>query len=239
MKDRLCSRRGRSMTKIECLLGKLFGLTVTVFLFFAFCLSALYAQTKQSETAESLGLGGASRFETGYSPIVIDRTKIIPGVPFNVKPTMDNLVSTSKTSMGGILNRFDTSKFGQMFSSAISATGNVAVSRAAKAAPAAPPAVVTSKLYPPRIALDESDIYTEEPAEPSSEVKKRVNQHLRELFDRYPLKGNEQVVLDFEGNRLILRGQVESAYIADVLVLTMEMEPGIDEVVNEIVSTAE
>ena len=60
-------------------------------------LSRIDAQ-KQSETAESLGLGGASRFDAGYSPIVLDRTSIVPGTPFNVKPTMDNLVSGSKTS---------------------------------------------------------------------------------------------------------------------------------------------
>lgn len=190
---------------------------------------------KQSETAESLGLGGASRFDTGYSPITIDRTKIVPGVPFNVKPTMDNLVNTSKTSMGGILNRFDTSKFGQMFSAGDLATASAAISRTGKkgeehqtvsSAPA-------PKIYPPQLEMD----YRESPPSDATnpEIKKKINRHLGEVLDRYPLTGaDEQVILVFEGRKLILRGQIDSSYTAEILVLTMQMEPGIDEVVNEL-----
>jgi hypothetical protein len=198
--------------------------------------SRLAAQ--QSETAESLGLGGASRFETGFAPIAIERTRIIPGVPFNVKPTMDNLVSSSKTSMGGILNRFDTSKFGQMFgtgtTTATQATLGALQRRSSPAAAVSATTPGKPTTYPPRLEFDVGD--TAATAESVDDAtRERIYRHVSDFLARYsPKTPKRDVNLLYDGRTLILRGRVDSAYTADILALTMEMEPGIDKVVNEL-----
>ena len=201
-------------------------------------LSRIDAQ-KQSETAESLGLGGASRFDAGYSPIVLDRTSIVPGTPFNVKPTMDNLVSGSKTSMGGILNRFDTTKFGQMFSS--SPTAAVAAAAVTRKTPAVAVAATAGanapKVYPPRLEMDgQEEITAPDPAE-YDETRGRIKRDLIEVLSRYPLTSPEEgISFILEGNTLTLRGRIDSSYTVDILVVTVEMEPGVEKVINEIVT---
>lgn len=220
---------------------KLSGSTTVIIVIFyligPFCaVDSLFAQAKQSETAESLGLGTASRFETGYTPIVIERTTITPGVPFNVKPTMDNLVKTTGPSMGGILNRFDTSKFGRFFDGSGQDAPSAAMTRnlpVAKEGVTAAQLSASPSLYPPQLVFD----YRESPQTDVSDplVKKKINLHLRQFLDRYPLTSpDEQVILVFDGRRLILRGKIYSAYTSDLLFIAMQMEPGIDTVVNEL-----
>ncbi|MBR5414350.1 MAG: hypothetical protein IK105_00245 [Thermoguttaceae bacterium] len=195
---------------------------------------------QQSETAESLGLGGASRFDTGYSPIVLDRTSIVPGTPFNVKPTMDNLVSSSKTSMGGILNRFDTTRFGQMFGSG--ATAAVAAAPITRKTPpvavAATTGAVAPEVYPPGLEMDGQQPDARGVDESARrKTARKISCDIDEVLSRYPLTDPEEgVTFDLEGTKVTLRGRVNSSYVADVLVLAVEMEPEVEKVVNEIVS---
>ena len=200
----------------------------------AFCpFSALTAQ--QSETAASLGLG-TSRFDSGYSPIVISHTTIVPGTPFNVKPTMDNLISTSKTSMGGILTRFNTSNFGQIFNGPAIPAAPAATSAIARKAPPppAPPAVVPgNQPYPPRLVLDEDFPQTRESVD--FDTREKIEQITKEILARNnDLYSTCRVGFDYEGRTVTLRGNVDSAYVADLIALAVEMEPGIDRVVNEL-----
>ena len=195
---------------------------------------------QQSETAESLGLGGVSRFDAGYSPIVLDRTSIVPGTPFNVKPTMDNLVAGSKTSMGGILNRFDTTKFGQMFSAGTAPA--VAAAPITRKAPAVTVATTTGtnapKVYPPQLELEGEQQLLETSPDEFDRLRMQIKRDLVEVLSRYPLSGPEEgVSFVLEGTTLTLRGRIDSAYTVDILVLTVEMEPGIEKVVNEIATT--
>ncbi len=212
-------------------------ITVTLTLFSLFSGgNALNAQTKaQSETAKTLGLGSASLFESGYAPIILAPTTIRPGVPFNVKPTMDSLVSSSSSSMGGILNRFDTSKFGQFFNNSTSTVGNVTIERptkSTKGAVAVQPSTAP-KIYPPRLEMDYGEFPQTDISDPT--IKKRINEHLQGILNRHPLTSpEEQVILVFQGRDLILRGKVESAYLADLLAISMGMEPGVDSVQNEL-----
>ena len=232
-------KKGKSMKRIHDFFLRRARITGILLLVLTFGpLSRADAQ-KQSETAESLGLGGASRFDAGYSPIVLDRTSIVPGTPFNVKPTMDNLVSGSKTSMGGILNRFDTTKFGQMFSSTpAAAVAAAAVTRKTPAvAVAATAGANAPKVYPPRLEMDGEDrLAGPDPAE-YDETRRRIKRDLIEVLLRYPLTSPEEgISFILEGNTLTLRGRINSSYTVDILVLTVEMEPGVEKVINEIVT---
>ena len=211
------------------------GIFLLVCVFCTF--SALPAQ--QSETAASLGLG-TSRFDSGYSPIVVNHTTIVPGTPFNVKPTMDNLISASKTSMGGILTRFNTSNFGQIFNGPAVPVPMASAAIARKAPPAAvPPAAVPGNLpYPPRLVLDGD--FTPIENSVSLDTQKRIEQITQDVLARNEeLYNSCRIEFEYEGRTVTLRGNVDSAYVADLIALTIEMEPGIDSVVNELVTPEE
>ena len=232
-------QKGIEMTIFRKLLKRGAVITVTVSLFCVVCAEKdVFAQgkAKQSETADALGLGSESRFESGYTPIVIDRTTIVPGIPFNVKPTMDNLVKTSGPSMGGILNRFDTSKFGRFFGGSADAAAAMPTRNLAPAAKEGVTAAQLSaapKIYPPRLEINYAESPQTDVADPI--IKQKINEHLLGVLDRYPLTSpEEQVILVFQGRTLILRGKIRSDYTSDLLFITMQMEPGIDAVVNEL-----
>ena len=210
---------------------------------FFVCGASVSAQTKPavttgvSETSASLGLGSQTRFASGYTPIKIERTTIVPGMPFKVKATMDNFISTSKETFGGILNRYDTSQFGRFFSLGKSTTGASASPMRTLPSSANGTGIASQtdskRMYPPRLAIDFADYPATDSAAP--EFKQSIDKAVRRILRRRPLdEKTEQLTLVFQGERIVLRGKVNSPRTVETLRYTLGMEPGVTEVVSEL-----
>ncbi|MBQ6158209.1 MAG: hypothetical protein IJJ20_04270 [Thermoguttaceae bacterium] len=93
------------------------------------------------------------------------------------------------------------------------------------------------KVYPPRLEMDgQEEITAPDPAE-YDETRGRIKRDLIEVLSRYPLTSPEEgISFILEGNTLTLRGRIDSSYTVDILVVTVEMEPGVEKVINEIVT---
>ena len=205
------------------------------------CAAELSAQavpkTGISDTAATLGLGAQSRLGSGYSPIQLERTEIIPGVPFNVKPTMDNFISAGgQASYGGILNRYDMTNFGRFFSSR---TTNLSAAAAERALPASGGNTVIDnalgepRMYPPRIDISTERYPTTQLSSP--ETRTRIDQTVRRILEVNPLEPSEEkLILVFKENSVFLRGTVKSPRTAERLMLGLGMEPGVENVINEL-----
>ena len=198
--------------------------------------------TAVSETSASLGLGNQTRFSSGFEPIKIERTNIVPGRPFKVKATMDNFISSSKESFGGILNRYDTSQFGKFFTLDKGATvGGAMPDRTIPPQAASLTAGKTGaeQMYPPRLAIDGAAYPSTDCAAPA--FKQSIDRAVRRILDKRPLeKDIERLELVFQGEKIVLRGEVKSKQTAETFQLALGMEPGVAEVVNEmkVLSTA-
>ncbi len=188
-----------------------------------------------TSTIDSLGLG-ETRFNSGYSPITLDRPNIKPGQPFNIRPTMDSLVTSNKTgSFGGILNRYDMSGFGRVFNTrAASAALATAIARQLPS-PADTTVVNISdepRMYPPRLKIDPAEFPS---TNLNSEEKHReIDLSVRDILDRHPLDPRDSMEISVDGDRLILRGQIRSEKTIDALALGLGLLPGVFAVDNQI-----
>lgn len=201
-------------------------------------ISAQGVGTGISDTSASLGLG-QSRFDSGYTPINLTKPDITPGMPFNIKPTMDSFITSQKGkgSFGGLLNRYDMTGFGKIFSMrANTPVSGVMPSRNL-------PTTVTDlgitnltnepRMYPPRISIDYVQYPTTDLNTPES--RKNVDEAVKRVLEHYPLMAQEETLdVHFEGNRLILRGRIGSQRTVEALLVGLAMEPGVQEVVSEV-----
>lgn len=190
-----------------------------------------------SDTSASLGLGTLTRFSSGYTPIQIERTSIQPGRPFKVKATMDNFISTSKESFGGLLNLYNTANFGKFFSIGQTSASTALPTRALP--PTATATVISNeagvpKMYPPRLAID----YVAYPTSnlDNEGARKRIDEHVRRILGRLPPldQQTESLLVVFQESKIILRGKLKSAQTAESLLLGLSLESGVEEMVNEL-----
>lgn len=194
------------------------------------------AGTATTSTTESLGLGVETRFNSGYSPITLDRPNITPGQPFNIRPTMDSLVSGGKSgSFGGLLRRYDMSGFGRIFATR-AANAALAASLARNLPPPADTTVVNvsdePRMYPPRLKTDPDDFPS---LDLNSDEKRREIDHcVCNILDRYPLHPKDSLTINADGDRLVLHGQVRSKRTIEALASGLGLVPGVFAVDNQI-----
>lgn len=204
-------------------------------LFFEARLYAQSADAGNTSTTESLGLG-VTRFNSGYSPITLDRPGIRPGQPFNIRPTMDSLVAgSSGGSFGGLLNRYDMSGFGRIFASR-RAVAALAAELTRNLPPPADTTVVNTTdiphMYPPRLKTDPTDFPLADLN--SAEKREEIDLAVRAILERYPLDRRDSIQIDIDGDRLILSGQIGSQQTIDALALGVGLIPGVFGVDNQI-----
>jgi len=198
---------------------------------------SVYAQTDEADVSQTTGVGKESRFDSGLTPITIDRTKITPGTPMSVTSAMSKMISSSGNSFGGILGRYDTSNFGKFFgtgtmtqrttSSRIDslealATGDNEVDN-----------VETEKMYPPRLVLDFNKFPTR--TLQSRESRLQVLSQMKNAVARLDIDPKvEAVRVSFDGTTVYLRGQVRSARCSRLLESVVGLQSGVERVVNEL-----
>lgn len=191
-----------------------------------------------SNTSDSLGLG-QSRFDSGYTPINLTKPDITPGMPFNIKPTMDSFITSQKGegTFGGLLNRYDMTGFGKIFSM----RANIPVSGVMPSRTL--PTTVTDlgitnltnepRMYPPRISIDYAQYPTTDLNTPES--RKNVDEAVKRVLEHYPLIAPEETLnIHFDEDRLILRGRIGSQRTVEALLVGLALEPGVQEVVSEV-----
>lgn len=198
----------------------------------------LFAQTVASgvsDTSESLGLG-QSRFDSGYNPINLVKPDITPGMPFNIKPTMDSFISSQKgkASFGGLLNRYDMSGFGKIFTQRAAAAAGVMPERNLPNTDANIDIKNLSdepRMYPPRLSIDSVQYPATDLGRPES--RESIDATVHRVLEHHPLTKEETLHIHFDGDRLILRGKVGSKQTVEALLLGLGLEPGVREVVSE------
>lgn len=198
--------------------------------------AASSTSTANTSTTQSLGLG-VTRFNSGYSPITLDRPNITPGQPFNIRPTMDSLVSgTGKSgSFGGLLRRYDMTGFGRIFNTR-AASAALAASLSRNLPPPADTTVVNisdePRMYPPRLKTDPDDF---PPYDLNSPEKRRdIDFCVQGILDRYPLAPKDSLTINADGDRLILHGQIRSKRTIEALASGLGLVPGVFAVDNQI-----
>ncbi|MGI6400926.1 MAG: hypothetical protein ACOX0A_02250 [Thermoguttaceae bacterium] len=221
-------------------------ITAALVLGFAFSTSFALGQATESEAAESMGVGMKSRFASGATPITIERTEIVPGTPMSVNSTMSNiLTSSSGTSFGGILSRYDTSTFGKFFGSGSlqvtppDLSGRVDALNALDHGDNEIDNIETARMYPPRLVLD----FKERPRRINAKVSDQDLKSERAMLatqidnvlsrcDFDPTK--ESVRIERVDSKIYLRGKIRTPRISMLLESVMALRYGADSVVNEI-----
>ncbi len=198
---------------------------------------SVYAQTGETDVAQSMGVGMQSRFATGAKPIEIERTEISPGTPMSVTSTMNKMISTDGGSFGGILGRYDTSTFGKFFGSG-SLTPRTPSTRIDSLDALAQgdnevENVETERMYPPRLVLD----FTKFPIRTfkSNESRLQVASQIKNALERFDFDAKtESVRVAFDGRTVYLRGQVRTVRFSRLLESVVGLQAGVDRVVNEL-----
>lgn len=191
------------------------------------------------ETSQSLGMGMESRFNSGVTPITIERINIVPGTPLVVKPTMDNMTGTGAGSFGGILSRYDKSTFGKFFAAG-SLDAQTTISRSKLDNVSLGDNLIDNsdstiaRMYPPRLFIEATDFPIT--TVPTEQIKKNVASQLNNVLSRYDLDpALERVELLFQDGLLILQGQIRSKDRSETLANVLSMEPGIQQVENRLI----
>ena len=194
-----------------------------------------------TEATQSLGVGLESRFNSGSKPIEIDRVNITPGTPMTVKPTMDNMISKEgTTSFGGILGRYDTTNFGKFFASGGLAAQQAAARKAKDPALTLGDNVVDNsdakipRMYPPRLYIDPAEFPVTTDA--TRQVRLNVISQVKNMLTRFGTDSRrEQVELVFQGDSVILQGQIRLKDQSLALENVLALEPGVGRVENRLV----
>ncbi len=247
-RTRLRGRREKMKRDKDRRCGASKVLTAIIALSFLFSASFVLGQTAESDAAESMGVGLKSRFASGATPIAIERTQIVPGTPMSVRSTMSNiLTSSSGNSFGGILARYDTSTFGNFFGTTTTPRANVSSSRVdtltqlEQGDNEIENVEATDRMYPPRLSIDFREYPTRIAAKQTRKGEELKAERMglatqidnvlsRCSFDRK----TETVRVEILGERVFLRGRVNSARTSRLLETVLSLNFGGDVVVNEL-----
>lgn len=227
---------------------------VVLYVFSTFCASLafsnplVFAQTGETDVAQSMGVGMKSRFASGATPIAIERTKIIPGTPMSVNSTMSNiLTSSSGSSFGGILARYDTSNFGKFFGTGTLPTHSTLSNARVDALNALDQgdnevenAEAVDRMYPPRLSIDFDEFPTRVECLSSPENLDKLRSTLSSQIDNVLSRcdfdrGREKIRVENVGTRIYLRGVVKSRRTSVLLENVLSINFGGDAVVNELI----